>query len=338
MKPRGLRTIYWLAALPLSGLLLYYSLRGIEWARVGQLLAAVYPGWVAAVLGLGVFTSILRAIRWRVLLSGQCRVPLFTVFWANSAGYFGNNLLPARAGELVRTFILSASTNLSKTYVLTTGLSERIADAIALVAISSAVLIFGTFKPGWLGQAAKPFAILGACGLIAILTLPRLESLCRTVLNKLPLSERVRGGAEHALTQIVLGIRSFHNRERLARFVGLTAVIWVTDATGGVLAARALGLSMSLPAAFLLIAGLGLGSALPSTPGYLGVYQFVAVTVLAPFGFSRTDAIAYILFVQLQQYVLITVLGLLGLWQYRKMRQAALGGGLKIPRMGLGWR
>jgi len=55
---------------------------------------------------------------------------------------------------------------------------------------------------------------------------------------------------------------------------------------------------LPVPVAFLLIAALGLGSALPSTPGYIGIYQFVAVTVLVPFGFSRSDAIAYILVAQ----------------------------------------
>ena len=53
------------------------------------------------------------------------------------------------------------------------------------------------------------------------------------------------------------------------------------------MAAAALGFDMPLRVAFLLIAALGLGSALPSTPGYVGIYQFVAVTVLTPFGFSR---------------------------------------------------
>jgi hypothetical protein len=69
-----------------------------------------------------------------------------------------------------------------------------------------------------------------------------------------------------------------------------------------------------------LITGLGLGSALPSTPGYVGIYQFVAVSVLVPFGFSRTDAIAYILLAQALQYVIITALGLIGFWQYRRMQ------------------
>ena len=79
------------------------------------------------------------------------------------------------------------------------------------------------------------------------------------------------------------------------------------------IAGAALGFTMPISAAFLLIAGLGLGSALPSTPGYVGIYQFVAVTVLEPFGFSRTDAIAYILVAQALRYVVIGFWGALGL-------------------------
>ncbi len=75
---------------------------------------------------------------------------------------------------------------------------------------------------------------------------------------------------------------------------------------------------MPFPAAFLLIASLGLGSALPSTPGYVGIYQFVAVTVLGPFGFSRTDAIAYILVAQALTYVVIGFWGSLGIVRYHQ--------------------
>jgi hypothetical protein len=75
---------------------------------------------------------------------------------------------------------------------------------------------------------------------------------------------------------------------------------------------------LALPTAFLLIAGLGIGSALPSTPGYLGIYQFVAVSVLTPFGFARTDAIAYILLLQALGYVVISCWGLLAFVGHRR--------------------
>src|SRR6476660_2086728 len=81
---------------------------------------------------------------------------------------------------------------------------------------------------------------------------------------------------------------------------------------------------MPLAAAFLLLAGLGLGSALPSTPGYVGIYQFVAVSVLAPFGFSKNNAIAYIMVAQALCYVVIGVWGGIGLWRYRRVRHQVL--------------
>ena len=143
------------------------------------------------------------------------------------------------------------------------------------------------------------------------------------VLDRLPLPEKLKDIAGKIIVQILLGFRSFHDRGRLLRFLSLTAIIWIVDGLGAMIGAHALGLSMSVPAAYLLIAAMGLSSAIPSTPGYVGVYQFVAVTVLVPFGFTRTDAIAYILLVQLLQYVLITILGPIGFWQYQKMRRLA---------------
>jgi hypothetical protein len=82
--------------------------------------------------------------------------------------------------------------------------------------------------------------------------------------------------------------------------------------------ARAIGLSFSVSVAALLIAGLGLGSALPSTPGYVGIYQYVSVSVLVPFGFSKSDALAYILLFQAMNYVVLLVFGLIGFGRPRK--------------------
>jgi len=47
------------------------------------------------------------------------------------------------------------------------------------------------------------------------------------------------------------------------------------------------GVHISFRIALLVLTALGLSSALPSTPGYVGIFQFVAVTVLAPFGIDR---------------------------------------------------
>ncbi len=265
-------------------------------------------------VSLGLF---LRGLRWRVLLRSRAPVNIASAFWATAAGYLGNNFLPARAGELVRTMMISARWNLSKTFVLTTALSERMSDAIALVIISSIVLLTLPFRPGWLDRAAKPFGIVGLCGVLAIVVLPKLEHVWTYLLRLMHFPPALRDKLIQILEQILIGMRTFHDAGRLFRFALLTCGIWFSDATGTIIGMRALGMSVSLPVAFLLITGLGLGSALPSTPGYVGIYQFVAVSVLVPFGFSRTDAIAYILLAQALQYVAITAWGLLALTRSR---------------------
>jgi len=307
-------------AFVLAAVLLYYSLRGIEWRQVGRLVAGARLGYLALTAGIGTVALFLRSFRWRILLTAEGRVSIPDAFWATSAGYFGNNFLPARAGELVRTYMVSARTGLNKAYVLATALSERVADAIALVVISSMVLLTLQEQPGWLATATKPFAILGLVGVASIAMLPRLEWLGRRILEGvtvLPagLRKKLLGVMEDGLR----GIRAFHDMRRLTGFLGLTIVIWCLDAIATVVCAAGLGLAIPLPVAFLLIAGLGLGSALPSTPGYVGIWQFVTVSILTPFGFSKTDAIAYILVAQALQYVVIGLCGALGFLNYRRI-------------------
>ncbi len=310
--------IYWILSLALAGGLLYYSLRGIEWDRVWSLVRSANLEGVALSLAIMTLTLFLRAMRWRILLCAEKPVSVPLAFWATAAGYLGNNLLPARAGEVVRTMMVSARSGISRTFVLTTALSERVVDAIVLITISGVTLITLREKPGWLADAARPFAILGLCGVACIAFVPIFESFWFRCLARIPVPHALRDKVEHVLRMVLQGIRSFHDPRRLMGFVALTAVIWFLDAETTVVVANSIGVGISLPVAFLLIAGLGLGSALPSTPGYVGIYQFVAVTILTPFGLSRTDAIAYILLMQALNYVCILTWGLIGFARSRR--------------------
>ncbi len=66
-----------------------------------------------------------------------------------------------------------------------------------------------------------------------------------------------------------------------------------------------------------MLSALGLSSAIPSTPGYLGVFQFVMVTVLGPFGFTQSEAVAYSLISQGTGYLVVTFWGLIGAFKIR---------------------
>ena len=313
---------YWVVSLALAAVFLYYSLRGIDWKQVWETMRHANPALILSVVCISSFGLFLRSYRWRVLLSAQQEVSISLAFWATAAGYLGNNVLPARAGEVVRTLMISSRTGMSRTFVLTTALAERMVDAIALITISAGVLLLLPIKADWLGKAARPFGILGLCGVAAIVLLPVFEAFWFRLLNRLPIPSHIRGTVEMILRHVLDGIRSFHDPLRLAKFLGLTAVIWMGDGIITVVGARSLGIAIAFPVALLLVAGLGLGSALPSTPGYVGIYQFVAVNILTPFGLSKTQAIAYILLFQALNYAVVLFWGLLGMAQ-RKAHEPA---------------
>ena len=307
----------WVLSILVSALLLYYSLRGVDWRRVWLTIVAAQWRYVALGAAISTGSFFLRALRWRILLNAEARLGVGTVFWANMAGYLGNNFLPARAGEIVRSVLISRRSGLSKTYVLTTALSERLMDVIALVLWGSLVLIRVEPKPAWMEPLSRTMAVAAGAGALCITILPHTGGLLNAVVRRLPLPELLRNRLLGLTAQILLGLEAFHHWGRFAGFTLLTIIIWIADACAVIAGSHGLGLAISFPVAMLLLTGLGLGSALPSAPGYVGIYQFVAVSVLTPFGISRDSAMAYILVAQVSGYLIVLVLGLPGLYLLR---------------------
>jgi len=324
--PRPLKRIaYGLLSAALAAVLLYYSLRGVEWARVWTTITHARWQYLVAACLTTCCAFFLRSFRWRILLNTDVHFDVLTVFVATMAGYLGNAFLPARAGELVRTYIISSRSSLSKTYVLTTALSERMVDAIALVLASSVVLLGVNPKPAWLGDVSRTTALIAGVGLLTIAIVPHTGDLVERLLRRIPMPAGLRDRLLELAAQILLGLRTFHSPGRLAGFAFWTVVVWSLDCVTVMLGAHALGLDLPFRVALLLLTGLGLGSALPSTPGYVGIYQFVTVSVLAPFGVSRDAALAYSFVSQAMGYVVVLILGLPALYRVKDWRQAIKG-------------
>lgn len=308
----------WAVAIALALVLLYKSLQGVEWLRVWQTILAARWQYLAAGSLTSVVSYVLRALRWRILLNAGAAQPLraAAVFRANMAGYLGNAVLPARAGEVIRSLIVSGESSLSRTYVLTTALSERLVDAIVLVLCGSAILLRVPAKPVWLEDVARSMALAADAGAVVLTILPYAEPLAYRILHWLPAPAAVKPKLQGLLGQVLLGVRAFHHPGRLLHYVALTAVIWAVDAAGIRIAGLGLHVDMGFSAAVLLLAAMGLGSALPSTPGYVGIYQFVTVTTLGPFGIPRDVALAYSLVTQALAYVVLAALGTPGLYRF----------------------
>jgi uncharacterized membrane protein YbhN (UPF0104 family) len=165
-------------------------------------------------------------------------------------------------------------------------------------------------------------AVASAAGAIAIAILPHTGNLCRNLLGRLPLPRALGDRLASLADQVLLGMRAFHDMGRFLGFAALTALIWLSDGFGTMIAAHGMSLAISFPMTMLLLTALGLSSALPSTPGYVGIYQFVAVTVLTPLGIAKSGALAFILVVQVYGYLVTLLLGLPCLYMLRRKNLA----------------
>ena len=260
-------------------------------------------------------TYFLRAMRWRVLLNSQKKLSPAGVFWANMAGYLGNNILPARAGEIVRAAYVSRREGIPVVFVLATGFTERLVDLAALVVIGAASILFAVTFSTSMQEAFKSFAIVAVVGATFIFLLPFFQSWALRILHAIPfLNISLKKKLEELFLHFVDGVKVIAQPRRGLPFLLFTILIWFMDGMGMVVLASSLNETLSLAQSFLLIAALGISSALPSTPGYVGVYQFVAVTILLPFGIARESALALILLVQFLNLLVVSVWGGLGLW------------------------
>jgi uncharacterized protein (TIRG00374 family) len=312
--------------LVISAVLLFFAVRGVDWTQVLATLRRGRVDLLALASLILTVSYVIRGLRWRVVLSAKQRIAPLTVFWATMAGYLGNSVLPARAGELIRSVLLGRQTGLGTSYVLATALLERLADVVALVCIGLLALLMLGSVPAWLLTAAPVAGVIGLVGLTAPRFLPCLDRQLIDHISRLPVPARLENRLTALASQFLHGLRALRDRRRGLNFAALTAVIWTLDVIFALMIGQAFDLPLLAPQAMLLLAALGLASAVPTTPGYVGVYQFVAVTVLVPLGFSRDQAFAQVIGLQGVAYGVEIVWGTLGLWY------------LSGPQLVLPWR
>jgi glycosyltransferase 2 family protein len=299
----------------LAVVLLFLAFRGVNW---GEMLQTVQQGrmeYMFLAFCIMTVSYFLRSLRWRTLLTAEKPIHPLTTFWGTNVGYLGNYFLPARAGEVIRSALIAQRTGINFMYVVATILTERIVDAALLVLIVVALLPMLGTPPDWLISARQVMLVVGFGGLIGLLLAPRLEGFALSILARLPLPDALKEKLKTFLEKFLLGVRAFQQFGRGATFLALTIVIWSLDVVCAMQVAQAFDITLEPAQILFLLAALGLSSAVPSTPGYLGVYQFVTVSVLAPFGIGQSDALVYILAFQAMTYALVILWGMIGLWR-----------------------
>jgi len=295
--------------------LLAYLLATVDLREVARHLGRPHWGYLALSGGLGVFALWVRARRWRYLFPPNASPD--RLFSAVMIGFMANNVLPARMGEFVRAYALGRTESLSKSLSLATIVIERVFDGLTLLALLAVSILFIPSRPpAWVVPAAEASLALYLVVLAVMVWLWARPEVAARWLGRVlaPFPLRLQARAQEILRSFTLGLEVLTRGRHLAVVVGLSLLIWLVVVIGVQLAFLALKLTLPLTAGVTLVAIVSLGVMLPSSPGFVGTFQFFTVTSLALFGVSDSQGFSFSLVYHAMQYFPITAMGLAYLW------------------------
>jgi glycosyltransferase 2 family protein len=267
--------------------------------------ASASPGWLIFAALLNFPFALMQSLRWKLLIRAAGRLPLLSAFRYLLASRAASNLLPARAGELVRIYLPSARDGLPPVSCASILLIERFFDAAGLAAISIPLLLVPAV-PGWVRSGVLVLVGSALAGLTATFVLAFRGSRKRTSI----------------LDRIAQAAEPVRNLPVLAGVVGITLVDWVAEA--GMVAAcmAAVGLPVTMESALLVLLAVNLGLVVQVTPANVGPYEASAILALAALGLTGPKAVAMAVLYHLVQVVPVTLAGLEGLRFVGEARRA----------------
>lgn len=277
--------------------------RYFEWQDVVEALR--HAEWVYLLIAIPVYLTsyVFRAMAWRMILKEA--VSFRKVFLTMHVGYLLNNILPFRMGELGRAYLLGREENLRFWRAFSSIIIERVFDMIMAVAILMGTLPF-VLNTGNTRQIASLVGAAVLLGLVLLYLLARNRQWALTQFERL--GERwpivLRLGKDR-LEAFLEGLSALTSLRRFLGVFGLMVISWILA-----IAIQYLILRSFYPGAQLLHGAFSLGSsslgvAVPSSPGYLGVYEAVVVAALSVFAIPPSTAFAHAVTAHIL-YILLT--------------------------------
>lgn len=307
---------YWLG-LGISALLLFLMLRSLELASVARTLGEASLGFLVPALTVYFAGVAVRTVRWAVLLSPVKPVRIRRLFVVMVVGFTANNLLPFRAGEAARAYLLWRRERLEPGATVATILVERIFDGMVLTGF---LVVAGTLMPleEWLRQLAWVAAaifLVAVAGVVAVTVVPALvPRLARALLSPFP--ARLRDLGQRLLGTFVDGLATIRSWRETVAVLMLSIAAWLLEASMYYVLMLSFAFTPSSLAAVLGTAVANLGTMVPSSPGYVGTFDLPLTAVLTgSFGVDPAQAASFTLLVHAALIIPVSVLGVFFLWR-----------------------
>ncbi|MGK2965872.1 MAG: lysylphosphatidylglycerol synthase transmembrane domain-containing protein [Tepidiformaceae bacterium] len=302
------RFIIGLVVSGLSVALLYFA---TDWSRTLPVLkrAEALPIALAVLCLLASLAA--KTVRWRLLLPASADVTMPRLSRIMYISFLLNNVLPARVGDVARVAMTSRQPGVRVGHVVSSLLTERVADAAVLV---GCFLVISPFLPlpsayqEWVEYAWA--AALGVALLVGLGFLSR--SLIARTLNTRWVRERLpaRDWLRLEVASFAEGWRSLFSLRRLVGVWGWSAAAWAGAFAINYLLMQALDIKAPITVAILLTCTTNLAMLIPSSPGYVGVFHAAATLSLLPFDVSAPVALSFAVLAHLVNVLPVSLLGI----------------------------
>jgi len=296
---------------------LYFTVRGLKLPEVWGAMRHANYWWLLPGVAVYFLAVWARTWRWHYLLRPVKRISLRNLFPVLVIGYMGNNVYPARAGEVIRAYVLKRKEDVNLSPSLATIVVERIFDGVVMLFFVFVALPLTPLPAGF--RQTVVLASLAFFGLLAVFfavaAMPqRAQAIYGWAIERcLPqgLQGKVRGVLDHFLE----GLHCLRRPGDVLMIFVTSVVIWLTETVKYWFVMHGFGFSVPFYALMLMAAVVNLATTVPSAPGYVGTFDGPGIAVLVGFGVAAATAAGYTLVLHAALWFPITLLGVYYMWR-----------------------
>lgn len=305
--------------------LLALFLRQTDLGAVLNEIASASPLPLLAAVVTTALTYVIRAIRWQAMLEPIGPTRFSTAFRTTVIGFTANFLLPARAGEVLRPYLLARREGLSATSAFATIILERLLDLVTVLLLFAAFVLL--FDPGMdransaMFRAVQTGGLLAGvtslAGLVVMFVLSGHPEWLGTLVGRLTavLPERLAHRVARLARTFAEGLAVLRRPRALVVSLLLSLPLWLSIAAGIWLVSRAFHMTIPFTGTFLLIALLVVGVAVP-TPGAVGGFHYAyRVGATAFFMAPSEQAVGAAIVLHAISFVPVSLLGVVYMLQ-----------------------
>src|SRR5829696_862078 len=302
----------------ISILFIWLALRGM---RLNQFWSAVkQANYIWLIPGIAVyFVGVwVRAWRWHYLLGPIKKIPTKTMFPITTIGYMGNNIYPARAGEVLRAVILKRREGVPISASLATIIVERIFDGVVMLAfvfVNLSELAKLTGSSGFVGNIQQ-VAVIGTGVFLGSLAVFLVAAMFPQMTAKVSLwmiehltPQRLHLRIISVMNKFLDGLASLRSPFNVLMVFFTSVIIWLLETGKYWFVMHAFNFSVSFFALMLMNGIVNLATTIPSAPGYIGTFDAPGIAVLTAYGVEHSMAAGYTLVLHVALWLPITLLG-----------------------------